>query len=128
MGNPVVHWQITTPDPAGASDFYGNLFGWKTSQDNALGYRMVKTGGTGGVDGGFWPVPTGGQPAVVLFVQVEDVRQTAKNAEHLGGRVLVPPQVLPDGDEMAILQDPQGIVMGLASLKSNLHRKQEGKA
>ncbi len=88
-----------------------------------MGYRMVKTGGAKGIDGGFWPIPKGGQPAVVLFVQVDDVRRTAQSAEQLGAKVLLPPQVLPDGDEMAIIQDPQGVVVGLATLRSNLHRQ-----
>jgi transcriptional regulator with XRE-family HTH domain len=34
-------------------------------------------------------------------------------AQELGGQVIVPPQVLPDGDEMAILVDPDGVPFGV---------------
>ena len=29
MGNPVVHWELMSKDPAKVSSFYGNIFGWK---------------------------------------------------------------------------------------------------
>jgi predicted enzyme related to lactoylglutathione lyase len=42
MGNPVVQWQMVSPDPQQSAKFYGRLFGWSTAQDNALGYRTVQ--------------------------------------------------------------------------------------
>jgi hypothetical protein len=29
MGNPVVHWELMSKDPAKVSDFYAKIFGWK---------------------------------------------------------------------------------------------------
>ena len=29
MGNPVVHWELMSKDPAKLSDFYATIFGWK---------------------------------------------------------------------------------------------------
>jgi len=29
MGNPVVHWELMSKDPAKMSDFYAKIFGWK---------------------------------------------------------------------------------------------------
>ena len=34
-------------------------------------------------------------------------------AEKLGARVIIPPQMLPGGDVLAIMHDPQGIPFGL---------------
>lgn len=48
-----------------------------------------------------------------LFSELDDVSIAAKRVVELGGKVIVPPQKLPDGDEMAILQDPAGITFGL---------------
>jgi hypothetical protein len=29
MGNPIVHWELMSKDPAKVSDFYAKIFGWK---------------------------------------------------------------------------------------------------
>jgi hypothetical protein len=31
----------------------------------------------------------------------------------LGGKVIIPPQMLPDGDELAVILDVEGIPVGL---------------
>jgi predicted enzyme related to lactoylglutathione lyase len=40
---------------------------------------------------------------------VADVSSATRKAEELGGKVIVPPTMLPEGDEMAILLDPEGM-------------------
>ena len=112
MANPVTHWQLVAKDPEKAAAFYGTLFDWKIDSDNALGYRMVATG-DGGLDGGIWPSPPEGHSLVQLYVQVDDVTATATQAVELGAHLVVPPQTLPGGDQMAILVDPQGIAFGV---------------
>ena len=44
MPNPVVRWQILSPEPDQAAGFYQKLFAWKLSQANALGYRELLSG------------------------------------------------------------------------------------
>ena len=48
MGNPVVHWELMSKDPAGIASFYEKLFDWKIQHVPELNYRMVETGGEGG--------------------------------------------------------------------------------
>jgi predicted enzyme related to lactoylglutathione lyase len=50
---------------------------------------------------------------VQFFVAVEDVRDSVQRAEQLGAKLLIPPTMLPEGDEMAVLHDPQGMSFGL---------------
>jgi predicted enzyme related to lactoylglutathione lyase len=50
---------------------------------------------------------------VQLLVEVDDVSRHVQEATALGARVIVAPQKLPDGDEMAILHDPEGIPFGI---------------
>ena len=52
MGNPVVHWELMSKDPAKAADFYARIFGWKVDHRPELNYRIVETGGEGGINGG----------------------------------------------------------------------------
>lgn len=110
MGNPVTHWQILTRQPEKLEKFYAELFGWKISGDNPLGYKVVDTASADGIGGGIWPIsPNEGHSMVQLFVRVDDVAGSVKTAESLGANVVIPPQKLPAGDEMAVLTDPDGI-------------------
>lgn len=113
MGHPVMQWQILARDPDKLTAFYGALFGWRVNVDNAMGCRMIETGSDNGIKGGIWPIGDEGHPLVQLFVSVDDVPACAARAEQLGGQVIIPPQVLPDGDEMAIMMDTEGLSFGL---------------
>jgi predicted enzyme related to lactoylglutathione lyase len=113
MGQPVVAWQIVTRKPDELQAFYQSLFGWEVSVNNALGYRMVDTGSERGIDGGIWPAPPEAHDFVQLFVEVDDVAASVKRVSELGGKVIIPPQQLPDGDVMAVVHDPAGIAFGL---------------
>jgi predicted enzyme related to lactoylglutathione lyase len=113
VSNPVVHWQLITRDPESTSRFYAELFDWKISAQNQLGYRTVQTGTGKGIDGGIWPAPPNGSEIVQLYVEVEDIDSMLARLEQLGGRVLMPKQMLPDGDAMALALDPAGRPFGL---------------
>jgi predicted enzyme related to lactoylglutathione lyase len=106
-------WQIVTRQPEKLQSFYTTLFGWEIDANNAMGYRVVDTGSERGIDGGIWPAPSDAHDFIQIFVEVDDVATAAKRAIELGGKVIVPPQKLPDGDEMAILHDPAGIPFGV---------------
>lgn len=112
MSAPILEWQVVTTNPDQLAKFYGDLFGWKTSANNALGYRQVDTG-AGSIRGGMWPSPPNGHSFLQLFIGVPDVEASVTRATELGARVIVPRTALPDGDEMAILADPCGITFGV---------------
>ncbi len=110
MGAPVTHWQILSKHPERTAAFYQELFDWRIDAQNALGYRMVDTrSGSTGIPGGIWPAPPEGHGMVQLFVQVPDVAAAAERAKGLGAALVIPPQKLPQGDEMAVLVDPEGL-------------------
>lgn len=109
MPNPVTQFQILSKTPDAAAAFYGSLFGWKIDANNPLGYRRIDTGSAAGIQGGIWPAPPQAPDSVQLFITVEDVAAAVRRAEELGARVLIPATALPEGDEMAVLQDPQGM-------------------
>jgi hypothetical protein len=58
-------------------------------------------------------------PFVQLFIESDDLEVTAKKAQELGARVIVPPTALPKGDWMAVLADPTG----LARFRPGLRRR-----
>jgi predicted enzyme related to lactoylglutathione lyase len=108
-----MQWQILAKEPAKLADFYTKLFAWDVNTNNALNYRMIDTGSERGINGGIWPAPPEGQSAVSLYVEVDDVDAFVKKATGLGGKVVIPRQTLPDGDEMAVILDVEGIPVGL---------------
>ena len=109
MGNPVVQFQIIAKDPAQAAAFYSGLFGWSIDANNRMGYRQISTGAEQGIQGGIWPSPPQAPNFVQLFMAVDDVQATVDKAESMGAKTLIPRTKLPEGDEMAVLHDPQGM-------------------
>jgi uncharacterized protein len=123
MPNPVMHWQILTKQPKKLEDFYSALFGWTISGDNRLGYKQVDTNSTDGIHGGLWPISDQeGHSMVQLFIRVDDVKAHVKKAESLGARIVIPPQTLPEGDEMAVAVDPDGIPFAIFRGKGSVPR------
>jgi predicted enzyme related to lactoylglutathione lyase len=113
MGNAVMQFQIISKAPDETARFYAALFGWKVDADNPMGYRRLDTGSEEGIQGGIWPAPPQAPNFVQLFMLVPDVAAAVARAAELGARLLIPPTQLPEGDEMAVLHDPQGMSFGL---------------
>jgi predicted enzyme related to lactoylglutathione lyase len=108
-----MRWQIVTKNPTRLADFYRDLFDWEINTNNALNYRMVDSGTDRGITGGIWPAPPEAPSFVQLFIEVDDIDAAVAKAAGLGGQVIIPPQLLPDGDRLAILRDPEGIPFGV---------------
>ncbi|WLI88583.1 VOC family protein [Massilia sp. R2A-15] len=113
MSNPVMRWQIISPESDQLAGFYTKLFGWEASRNNMMNYQMIDTASERGIDGGIWPAPAGTPSFVQLFIEVDDCAAYVASAGALGATVLMPPQALPDGDVMAILKDPAGMSFGI---------------
>ena len=43
MGSPVVHFDVSGPDPETTAKFYSELFGWHTQTFPELSYTMIDT-------------------------------------------------------------------------------------
>ena len=113
MGQPVMYWQILSKQPAKLAEFYGSVFGWNVWPADALGSRAVETGSAEGIPGGIWQIPQEAHSMVQLFIRVDDVGAYVQKVEEAGGKVVFPPQAIPNGDEVSILLDPEGIPFGV---------------
>jgi uncharacterized protein len=118
MTHPVVQFQILAKSPDETAAFYGKLFGWKIDAHNALGYRRIDTGSRQGIQGGIWPAPPHAPNFVQLFIGVADVAAAVVQATELGAKLIIPASTLPEGDQMAVLLDPQGMAFALSTLRS----------
>lgn len=101
---PVVHWEIEAQDPEKSAAFYGQLFNW-TIGDGAV--RQIGPG-IGAPEPITGHIRGGQRSAVVLNIQVLDLRATLDRVAGLGGKVLREPYDLPTGVTIASILDPEG--------------------
>jgi len=109
MSNPVFEFQIISKDPDATSRFYCELFAWSVNTNSTIGHRRIDTGSKEGIQGGIWPAPPQAPNFVQLFVAVDDVAAVVSKAETIGARLLIAPTTLPEGGEIAVMHDPQGM-------------------
>ena len=103
--------ELLTTDVPEAKRFYSKLFGWTLEPAPMPGmeYTLVKYGGE--QMGGIMTMPPGCEgmpPSWGIYVTVANVDATAKLTVEMGGKVLVPPQDIPQVGRFCVLQDPQG--------------------
>jgi predicted enzyme related to lactoylglutathione lyase len=107
--NKIDYFEIGTPQPQQAREFYGGLFGWEIGEPSTPAkYAMVDEG-----NGGLWETSEiGAESWAVFYVHVPDVRAAIDKAEGLGARVAIP---FTDngGIEFAHLVDPLGNRFGV---------------
>jgi len=119
MGNPVVHWELMSKDPARVSAFYEKIFGWKIQHRPELNYRIVETGGEGGINGGILkPEREGPWPGnMTLYIAVDDLGAYRKRVIEAGGKIHVEEQEVPGMGAFSLFTDPEGRMMGLWKTK-----------
>jgi uncharacterized protein len=119
MSNPVMHWQMISANPDRIAQFYGELFDWKISVANGMGYRMIEAEQGNGIGGGIWPSQPEGSEITQIYIEVRDIDDVLRRIQTLGGKILVSKQLLPDGDAMALATDPLGRPFGLMTSKAH---------
>lgn len=111
---------LTVPNAPAIRDFYKAVIGWEHS-DHPMGdyndYNMHQAE-TGEVITGV--VHKQGVNAAIpsvwlMYVGVEDVDDSLRICEELGGRVLVPPST-EAGYRYAVIEDPAGAIIGIMQL------------
>ncbi|HVL07504.1 MAG TPA: VOC family protein [Acidimicrobiales bacterium] len=101
--------QLNTSDPAGAADFYTEVFGWRIEQvaTDPMPYWGIWNGP--GLNGGMMALPPGSPapPHWLVYFASDDVDATSKRTGELGGQVVLPPTPVPGG-RIAVATDPTG--------------------
>jgi uncharacterized protein len=119
MGNPVVHWELMSKDPARVSDFYATIFGWNIQHRPEMNYRIVDTEG-GGINGGILkpdkPEPWPGN--MLFYIAVEDLAAFRRKVVAAGGRIHVEEQKVPGMGKFSLFTDTEGRMMGLWKAKT----------
>ncbi len=114
MGQPVVHWELWSEDPARIADFYTKVFDWNIRTIPELNYRLVETGGEGGINGGIMKPQRGPWPGKLAFyIDVDDLEQYSRKIQQAGGRIVVEKVDVPGVGQLALFEDPDGRVLGM---------------
>ena len=115
MGRPVVHWELMSKEPAKVADFYAKIFDWKVEDRPELNYRIIDTGGEGGINGGILkPQREGPWPGnMLLYIAVDDLASYRKKVVAAGGKIHVEEQEVPGMGSFTLFTDPEGRMMGL---------------
>lgn len=111
--HPIVHLELSALDPAAASRFYADLFGWNIEHNQEFDYYIFS--GEGGPRGGFVKVDGKQHHAgeVIVYIGTDDIDTTLKQVESLGGQVLLPKTEIPGVAWYALFADPTGNRLGL---------------
>ncbi len=111
--HPIVHVEISSADREASGKFYHDLFGWEVQQMPEMSYATFATG-DGEVGGGLNPVTPENPPGTIMvYVNTEDIEDSLRKVESLGGKVLSRPQMIPDVGLFAIFKDPTGNTLAL---------------
>lgn len=97
-----------SPDPQGAADFYGALFGWEAPEGppEAGGYRVAMVGDR--AVAGIGPAQNPGPPFWATYVNVDSADDAAEKVAAAGGQVIVAPMDVLDAGRMAVFTDTVG--------------------
>ena len=117
MGNPVVFFEIGCKDQGRTSDFYSKCFDWEIEQ--LPNSSQVQTS-EDGIHGHITDAVTEIENYITFYIQVDDVQSKLKTIEQLGGKTIVQPINLPNGDTFAWFQDTAGNTVGLISKHESL--------
>lgn len=109
-GTPI-WFELLTPYPEPAQDFYGALLGWTVAPSPAPehgGYRLAAAP-DGEMVAGVMKAQEGMPTGWLIYFGTADVDAAAEKAKSLGGAIHVGPMDIPHVGRFAYATDPQGI-------------------
>lgn len=114
MGRPVVHWEFWSKQPQQVADFYTKVFDWEIKHMPEMNYRLVETGGQGGINGGIMTPQEGPWPGnMAFYIDVDDLAEYCERIKQAGGTVIVERMEVPGVGALALFKDPDGRVLGM---------------
>ena len=110
--HPICHVEIPAIDPATASTFYADVFGWQIQVAPTRNSHMFHPqGGPGGafVEVGQSVMSMEYKPdSLLVYVGTDDIDATLAKVESLGGKTLMPKTEIPHVGWWAVFSDPTG--------------------
>ena len=111
MHHAVVGFQITAANLANTQRFYEQAFGW--SFEPGPHDNVMDTDAHGQTPGSIIGRGDIIPDYVSLFIASEDLDASIQSCVEAGGELIRPTFALPNGDQLAIVADPEGHVLTL---------------
>ncbi|MHC4851053.1 MAG: VOC family protein [Planctomycetota bacterium] len=108
--------ELWTADPAAASEFYGQLFGWNASGEDfgpEIGTYYLQKIGDSDHAGIMKTMGEGTPPYWCPYFIANNVDEDLERAAGLGANVILPGKDIPNVGRFGIISDPQGAVLAL---------------
>lgn len=115
----IVHFEIPADDPARASKFYSDVFGWQFNKMPAPGmdYWVIKTEEGSQIGGGL--ARRSDLQAVTNTIGVPDFEEYVQKIEAKGGKMLSPKMPIPGMGWFAYAKDTEGNTFGIFKADPN---------
>lgn len=108
----ITHTEIPVTDMARAKSFYGELFGWRIEDHPDFeNYPMWQNPNK--ISGGALTPREEGFTQPRVTVEVDSIDDALAKAEAAGGRVAMAKDAIDEESSFALLEDPDGNVIGL---------------
>ena len=118
--NRFVWYELVTRDVDAAIGFYGKLLGWQSQDHPGGGERYAVLSASGKGVGGAMRLPEGvPDPCWTGYVGTPDIEATVEGFRKAGGAVHRGPWDIPEVGRLAIVGDPQGVVLALIQSASD---------
>lgn len=103
--NGLYYLEIVTPEVETVRDLFANTYGWSFQPAAPeLGNAFVARLPGGSLCGIRAPMHEQEKPIIRTYIRVADVVRAAKQAESLGGRVILPPMEIPGRGKIVIFE------------------------
>ena len=112
--NPVVWWEIASPDAIKTAEFCRKVFDWELNYDEQTTiYEFPEPPGENKFAGGgiFTPKPGGVEPHTTIYIAVDSVDEIARAAVEAGGSIMVAPTEIVPGTRICLVKDPVGVIL-----------------
>lgn len=115
----VIHFEIHAEDPTACVRWYGDVFGWRSTEIPGAQYWTVSTGDGPGIDGGIMqrrgPAPAPGAPvsSFVCTIGVDALDAQMAKVLGAGAKEALPKFAIPGVGWGAYFIDPFGNIVGL---------------
>ncbi|HAT73789.1 MAG: Glyoxalase/bleomycin resistance protein/dioxygenase [Candidatus Moranbacteria bacterium GW2011_GWF2_36_839] len=120
MSNRIIHFDLYADDPARASKFYSEVFGWtfKKWEGEGMDYWLIMTGPDiePGIDGGMSKREKEWKDNVsngAVTIGVSNVDEAISKIEKAGGEITMKKTALSGVGWFASFKDPEGNVLAL---------------
>ncbi len=109
---PIVHVELSSRIARRTAKFYSELFGWKMTHMEEMGYTMFDPGTEPG--GGLAPIGDNMLAgSTMVHVETDDIEASLAKVSSLGGKQLVPKTEIPGMGWFALFTDLSGNTVGL---------------